>query len=67
MTNVNMGEGSMVYTAIYQEPNGDVEWEVVCGHQDRAAAWTQGQKYFKRRLIALVPGNHYVTTQKSIS
>lgn len=67
MSLASIGEGSMVYTVIYQELNGDIRAESVTGHPDKLSAWRQGQKCFKQRLVALIPGNHRVITKKDIS
>ena len=67
MTNISIGEGSMIYTALYQELNGDYRSDIVSGNPDKFLAWEQGQRYFKRRLIALIPGNHSVVTEKGLS
>ncbi len=52
-----IGKGTKIYTAIYQEYNGDTSFGIVMGSYDKSIAWEQGRKSFKR-LIALVPGNH---------
>ena len=67
MKSVSVGEGSKIYTALYQQLNGDISTEVINGSYDTKSAWNQGQKYFKQRLLALIPGNHAVITAKNIS
>ena len=60
MKNTSIGPGSMTYTVIYQKLNGDYTSEVVSGSHSKPSAWRQSQKKFKKRVIALVPGNHTV-------
>ena len=59
----NVGFGSMTYTVIFQEHNGDTSYEVVTASHDRSTAWRQSQKKFKR-VMALVPGQHTVFISK---
>jgi hypothetical protein len=60
MKNIDIGPGSMTYTVIYQKPNGDFGSEVVLGSYSKPTAWRQSQKRFKKRVVALIPGNHKV-------
>ncbi len=64
---VSMGSGSMSWTIIFQEPNGDVASTLASGSHDGKIAWEQAQKKFKKRVLAMFPGNHRVITKKTIS
>jgi hypothetical protein len=63
MKTTNVGFGSMTYTVIFQQRNGDTSYEVVTASHDRSTAWRQSQKKFKR-IVALVPGQHTVFINK---
>ncbi len=60
MKNTNIGPGSMIYTVIYQKLNGDFASDVVSGSHSKPNAWRQSQAKFRKRVIALIPGNHTV-------
>ncbi|MHC4213938.1 MAG: hypothetical protein ACYSWP_11250 [Planctomycetota bacterium] len=62
-----MGKGGMSWTVVFQELNGDVSSTLASGSHDKLVAWEQAQKTFKNRVLALIPGNHQVVTQKDIS
>lgn len=63
----SIGPGSMAWTIVYQELSGDVSSQVVSASHDKSTAWRQAQSFFKQRVLALIPGNHKVYTQKKMS
>ena len=62
-----IGPGSMTWTIVYQELNGDVASQIVSGSHDKRIAWRQAQSFFKQRVLALIPGNNEVVTKKHMS
>lgn len=63
----NIGTGSMSWTIVFQELNGDVTYELASGSPDKNIAWEQAQSFFYKRVLAIVPGNHQVVTKKDVS
>ena len=63
----SIGPGSMAWTIVYQELNGDVSSQVVSASHDKKIAWRQAQSFFKQRVLALIPGNNEVVTKKHMS
>ena len=63
----NIGPGGMSWTIIFQELNGDVASTLAAGSHDKNIAWEQAQKTFKKRVLAMIPGNHQAVTQKDVS
>ena len=59
MKRVDIGFGSMTYTVIYQQPNGEIARDIVSGSHDKKAAWMQSKRKFKG-ILALVPGSHQI-------
>jgi hypothetical protein len=37
------------------------------GSHDKFIVWGQAQKYFRNRVLAILPGNHQVVTKKDMS
>ena len=66
-TKKQIGPGSMTWTVVFQELNGDISSEIRFGSHSRIVAWKQAQKSFKKRVLALIPGNHNVITKKNSS
>lgn len=66
MKTVSMGEGCMVYTAIYKSRSGDIMAAKAYGSPDRQVAWKQSKKKFQR-VVALIPGNHEAILEPKIS
>ena len=63
----NIGPGSMSWTIVFQELNGDVTYELAAGSPDKNVAWEQAQNFFYKRVLAIIPGNHQVVTQRDVS
>tara|TARA_R110000824_G_scaffold198415_2_gene382432 strand:+ start:1593 stop:1805 length:213 start_codon:yes stop_codon:yes gene_type:complete len=63
----DIGAGSMSWTIIFQELNGEVASVLAAGSHDELIAWDQAQKSFNRRVLAILPGNHQVVTKRNIS
>jgi hypothetical protein len=63
----NIGPGGMSWTIVFQELNGDVTSTLGSGSHDSKTAWHQAQKSFNKRVLAMIPGNHQVVTQKVVS
>lgn len=63
----SIGPGSMAWTIVYQELNGDVSSQIVSASHDKKIAWRQAQSFFKQRVLALIPGNNEVVTKKYMS
>ncbi len=63
----NIGPGSMSWTIVFQELNGDVAYTIVSGSPDKNIAWEQAQNFFYKRVLAILPGNHQVVTKKDVS
>jgi hypothetical protein len=66
MKNIDVGFGSMIYTVIYQDQNGDIRHNTASGSHDRSTAMRQTQKKFKK-VLALIPGSHQVVLGHKIS
>jgi hypothetical protein len=66
MIESKFGTGSMVYTVIYHQHNGDISYMVATGPHDKSRALQRASLKFER-LIALVPGNHTPIFQPHIS
>lgn len=62
-----IGPGSMSWTIVFQELNGDVTHELAAGSPDKNIAWEQAQNFFYKRVLAMISGNHQVVTQKDMS
>ena len=58
-----IGPGTMPWTIVFQELNGDVSYTLASGSHDNDTAWEQAQKSFSKRVLALIPGNHQVVTK----
>ncbi len=63
----NIGPGGMSWTIIFQELNGDVTSTLAAGSHDKNIAWEQAQSFFYKRVLAIIPGNHKVVTNKEMS
>ena len=63
----SIGAGGMSWTIVFQELNGDVSYTLASGSHDKKIAWEQAQKSFRKRVLAMLPGNHQVVTQKVVS
>ena len=63
----NIGSGGMSWTIVFQELNGNVTYELAAGSPDKNVAWEQAQNFFYKRVLAIIPGNHQVVTQKDVS
>ena len=63
----SIGSGGMSWTIIFQELNGDVSSTLCAGSHDSKMAWEQAQKTFKKRVLAMIPGNHQVITKSKIN
>ena len=53
----------MIYTAIYQNSQGEMTYETYSGHMNRSDAWLSAAKQGganNKCLVALVPGVHPV-------
>ena len=53
----------MIYTAIYQNSQGEMSYETYSGHMNRSDAWLSAAKQggaSNKCLVALVPGVHPV-------
>ena len=53
----------MIYTAIYQNSQGELSYETYSGHMNRSDAWLNAAKQggaVDKCLVALVPGVHPV-------
>lgn len=53
----------MIYTAIYQNSQGEMSYETYSGHMNRSDAWLSAAKQGganNKCLVALVPGVHPV-------
>ena len=61
---VDIGPGSMIWTIILQNPNGDIESKIASGSYDKNVAWMQAKTRFRNRIMALVPGSHQVVVKK---
>tara|TARA_B100000282_G_scaffold162528_1_gene117420 strand:- start:199 stop:459 length:261 start_codon:yes stop_codon:yes gene_type:complete len=58
-----MENKEMIYTAIYQNSQGNLSYETYSGHMSRADAWIDAAKKGganDKCLVALVPGVHPV-------
>jgi hypothetical protein len=62
-----IGPGSKSWTIIFQELNGVVTSRLAMGSHDKFIVWGQAQKYFRNRVLAILPGNHQVVTKKDMS
>ena len=63
----SIGSGGMSWTIVFQELNGNVSSALAAGSHDKKIAWEQAQNTFRKRVLALIPGNHQVVTSKIIS
>ena len=63
----SIGPGGMSWTIVFQELNGDVSSALGAGSHDKKIAWEQAQSTFRKRVLAMIPGNHQVVTSKIIS
>lgn len=62
-----IGTGGMSWTIVFQELNGDVSSALATGSHDKTVAWEQAQSTFRKRVLAMIPGNHQVVTSKIIT
>ena len=62
-----IGTGGMSWTIVFQELNGDVSSTLATGSHDKNVAWEQAQSTFRKRVLAMIPGNHQVITKSKIN
>ena len=62
----SIGPGGMSWTIVFQELNGDVSSALGAGSHDKKIAWEQAQSTFRKRVLAMIPGNHQVLTKNKI-
>ena len=63
----SIGPGGMSWTIVFQELNGDVSSTIGSGSHDKNVAWEQAQNTFRKRVLAIIPGNHQVVTKSKIN
>ena len=58
-----LSAGTMVWTIVYREFNGNLATKVVTGSHDTEVFRESAKKKYKR-LVAFMKGNHQVLTEK---